>query len=963
VLPGSASTDRNFDADRFAALKPGAIFYNVGRGTTVDQEALRAVLLSGHLSVPRALGRPRTLLRPGGTPHSLTRQRGGDARLVRNRIEEARTMIDLVGDRGSCRSRRRAFSMLVLAAAAVGCEGPTGGTAPPELTSVKATSSAQVVRGARVSAVRTATRTWSEIIAAGPSFTNSPAKVMVPPPSKTSEVITVRSAAAAIAPSALPTPTLPSPALDANFFGTIATSWTPPDTMGAVGPNHLLIAVNGKVQVQDKAGTVLSSTDLYGFFSSVAPYWRTFDPSSLYDPLSGRFVILAMSGDINVANAAVLIAVSQTSDPTGGWHFFAFDADPNDVGFPDFGKLGINKNWIVSHTPINETAQGLVLVCEKAAMFAGTDSCTEIRIEHMRSRPVISFDASEENAYLLRIMTGPSDGRIAIDTITGAIGNEVLNLEANLLTLPESFASQSGPTMPQLGSATKIFSDPGGNVSTLIQRDGSFWGSLTMCFPIDTPPTRCGFRYFQSTPTGTLQQYGGLEDPTGVVNYTFANLAVNKNHDMLIGFARFTAEQYPAAAYAYRSGADPAGVLRSDAVYRPGEAPYHNIRWGDYTIAMVDPTNDLDMWTLQEYSAAPSTTWALQWAKVAAHGATSAVTLNPVADAHVQDGTNAANNFGNLTTLLVKATASGGTNRWAYLRFPLTGVNGAVNAARLRLHGSRPTTANGIPDVVYAVSNNTWTETGITWNNKPLPGEAQGFGVAIHTNAHYYEWDVTPFVKAQKAAGATAVSLAVRMSANVSIGPDTFSSRQAASNRPELVVAFASGADTVVFNAEADAHVRDGTSANTNFGTATSLESKNSTVSGNHRRTFVRFPITGVGSNVTAATLRLFGNSVTTAKMVGVYSNSNTTWGETSITWNGAPAIGPKQGASKSVGTTAATVTWDVTSYVQAQRTAGATAVTFELKQDTANNEGVTSFASRQNATTENWPTLEVTSN
>lgn len=50
VLPGSPSTEHFFDAARFAGCKPGAVFYNVGRGTTVDQAALEAALRSGHLS-------------------------------------------------------------------------------------------------------------------------------------------------------------------------------------------------------------------------------------------------------------------------------------------------------------------------------------------------------------------------------------------------------------------------------------------------------------------------------------------------------------------------------------------------------------------------------------------------------------------------------------------------------------------------------------------------------------------------------------------------------------------------------------------------------------------------------------------------------------------------------------------------------------------------------------------------
>jgi phosphoglycerate dehydrogenase-like enzyme len=49
ILPDSAETRLFFEVTRFSAMKPGAIFYNIGRGTTVDQDALVAALRSGRL--------------------------------------------------------------------------------------------------------------------------------------------------------------------------------------------------------------------------------------------------------------------------------------------------------------------------------------------------------------------------------------------------------------------------------------------------------------------------------------------------------------------------------------------------------------------------------------------------------------------------------------------------------------------------------------------------------------------------------------------------------------------------------------------------------------------------------------------------------------------------------------------------------------------------------------------------
>ena len=50
LLPDDPSTRHFFDAARFEQFKPSASYYNIGRGTTTDQDALRAALHSGRLA-------------------------------------------------------------------------------------------------------------------------------------------------------------------------------------------------------------------------------------------------------------------------------------------------------------------------------------------------------------------------------------------------------------------------------------------------------------------------------------------------------------------------------------------------------------------------------------------------------------------------------------------------------------------------------------------------------------------------------------------------------------------------------------------------------------------------------------------------------------------------------------------------------------------------------------------------
>ena len=100
ILPDNPATQRFVNAARLAATRPGAVFYNVGRGTTVDQEALLAALQSGHLGAayldvtdPEPLPPEHPLWSAPNcyiTPHSAGGHKSEPQRLVQHFLDNLR---------------------------------------------------------------------------------------------------------------------------------------------------------------------------------------------------------------------------------------------------------------------------------------------------------------------------------------------------------------------------------------------------------------------------------------------------------------------------------------------------------------------------------------------------------------------------------------------------------------------------------------------------------------------------------------------------------------------------------------------------------------------------------------------------------------------------------------------------------------------------------------------------------
>jgi hypothetical protein len=412
-----------------------------------------------------------------------------------------------------------------------------------------------------------------------------------------------------------------SPALATNFEGLPDAGWVlPPDTSGAAGPNHLMVMLNDRVRVQDKSGNVLSTVTL-GTFWSPTGVSDVFDPKVIYDPLANRFVVTTC-GNRRSATSCMLFGVSASSDPTGAWYLYKFDADSGDANWADYGNLGMNGKWFTftcnMFTRSGDSFAGVSIwaIDKSSVVSGGAPRATLFFKTGVGSviSPCITYSSSEATQYMVNVVNGNLGGKgyVRIHTITGTATSPTYTA-SSLYPIGVAW-SRSFMGAPQLGSTNKIATNDDRMMNAVL-RNGRIWCTHTGALPASVP-THIGVVWWEIDPVvGTTVQSGYIEDPTGQMFYFFPSIAVNKNDEALIGFSGSSATTYCGAYYAYRTPSTPSGQTMAVGLTKAGVAPYGGSRWGDYSATCVDPANDTDLWTIQEY-AALNGRWGTWWGKI-----------------------------------------------------------------------------------------------------------------------------------------------------------------------------------------------------------------------------------------------------------------------------------------------------------------------------------------------------------
>ncbi|HKQ51821.1 MAG TPA: MBG domain-containing protein, partial [Pyrinomonadaceae bacterium] len=446
---------------------------------------------------------------------------------------------------------------------------------------------------------------------------------------------------------AAPEISAPAPAPLSTFEGLDNVNWGaghPPDTVGDVGPNHYIQAINTSIGIYNKStGARLAAFTFdtfmsQGNFGNLCDTDNFGDPVVLYDTFEDRWIISdfafqldASDNVVNPPGAFQCIAVSKTGDPvSGGWNFYSINTTG---GLGDYPKFGVWPDGLyMSVNMFDYAASGTfqnprVYAFNKAQMYAGAPSVQSVQFD----APAAEFSLLPSNA---RLQAGtPPAGSPNYFTVVAQFLNLISvyklkvdwnNISTSTFTGP--FDSVNTTWWAQLAAANQTAPTPANrndelyarlmmqNQYTNIGGVESLWNSMTAGLgnpTTNTTATQSAIRYYQ------LKVTGGTVEATTSQAFTYSpadttwrympSLAVDRGGNMAIGYSTSNATTHPTITYAGRLSTDAANsITLTDQTLIAGTGSQSGscggtcTRWGDYAAMSLDP-DGCTFWFTSEY--------------------------------------------------------------------------------------------------------------------------------------------------------------------------------------------------------------------------------------------------------------------------------------------------------------------------------------------------------------------------
>ena len=405
-----------------------------------------------------------------------------------------------------------------------------------------------------------------------------------------------------------------------NFTGSNIgqSGFTPPDTMGAVGPNHIVELINGRYAAYDRTGSLQegSSLDQFWIDAGITPAGNfSFDPRIVYDQHSGRWFATAVDNARGPNN--YLVGVSNSSDPTAGWNAFQIDSDFNNSDWADFPMLGLNRDHVVISANMFPLSGGSAnvgfIVMNKNDLMSGTLNLTTYEDVNFADtgfsvQPVFDQGNNSGPLKLLSAYNKPA-GFLK----TSSIDDSTLNTAGGFIAVT---ARNDPPTIDQPGPKTNIQAGNSRFSGNVIQQNiGRANDSLWAVHSVEVNGRAAIEWYEIDAVTDAVIQSGLIDDPSLGLN--FPSIAANIYGDVVIGFSGGDPDTFMSTYFV--AGQTESGVTTFGeiTISMAGVADYERLdgsgrnRWGDYSATVVDPNNPRSFWTFQQF-ASGTDEWSIQ---------------------------------------------------------------------------------------------------------------------------------------------------------------------------------------------------------------------------------------------------------------------------------------------------------------------------------------------------------------
>jgi hypothetical protein len=438
--------------------------------------------------------------------------------------------------------------------------------------------------------------------------------------------LNARTARPPLAPSAL-APAAPAivPLITPFIVGEDDETSIPPDTHAAVGKAHVFAPHNNNIAVYDLTGRLISRASLNSFWTGLGLNGHTFDPKILHDPVEDRFYLVSMA-DAESSTSRLLIACSDSGDPTAGWRSFALQVDPAAQGpvWMDYPSLGFSSDKISVGVNLfsianNAFSGATVYSFDKAAFLnaARTIAVQRFMLPNMGFThvPAVTLDPGVADHYVAATWSGNAGGKgfLLILKLSGSVANGAATLnKVGFVTSPQTWDSNPpvADLAPQAGTAAKV-SAGDDRMQHVVLRGGILSCCHTAFLPQGGNASRSAILCWDAPIATWAATTVRLEGTNGEF-FAHPSLAVNSRGEKLVGHSVFSPALHPSGGYHFiPQGGAPAPLM----IFAAGTDTYEKRfggaenRWGDYSATMTSPNGD-DFWTIQAQSDAPDPAWA-----------------------------------------------------------------------------------------------------------------------------------------------------------------------------------------------------------------------------------------------------------------------------------------------------------------------------------------------------------------